>query len=651
MLNQYEWLHEHIADYSTVYTRESFDISHPTYVEKKKNDIKRNAYKKFCENLQYGEKVSIYHSLETEAKRSDRLEAAIDFFKKNRKYDVETDEMKENYGIIAKEFQYNMYAAMIGMFNFVTVYDNMDILFISLDDGDVPLGYYRQTREVEAVYKLEEKIKNDGTDQSIEGAVNGFYNKFVGLLTDMSVILHREGILREIPKPIEPIDEKSNVSDTKLISIRGIGKKRGVLNVIIGAAIAICFLRFFILMPKEMIKEDWRYLIFLALDIYFIFKGITTVLKGVYQYRIQKGFEYAIGCYDIARRMNKDRFAEMAEQIVSERQEDLVENARRGIAPDLSLNENFLKTYDMFSRWNLLCDMTGDIGQIHGRVYQHKRGKLSSVASVAVLAAAIFASSVGINGAAAGVYRDFCSQMYNGFKPVDNRIYFNVNADLYKKPSMESDILATVPANTIVSLTDKKKVSLDVWEKIRYKVGDKVYSGWIPPRTVTDDGVEHNISPIYYHNLPSDSKEYSYIPVSSVSASSYLAGQNADYVPELMTDSSASTCWQDGSVGNGVGEELRFKFAAPQEIAAIKVYPGAGNVKAYSENNRLRDVVIKIGGKKIEYTFADRAAYQVIWLDKPIYADSVEIDVDSVYEGNVYDGDLCIAEVMFYKKN
>lgn len=134
------------------------------------------------------------------------------------------------------------------------------------------------------------------------------------------------------------------------------------------------------------------------------------------------------------------------------------------------------------------------------------------------------------------------------------------------------------------------------------------------------------------------------LPV-NVTASSVLE----NYVPLLCIDGNISTCWQEGTSGDGQGEFLTFIFPENTEISHISILNGQHlDYNAYSGNTRASFIELDANGKKYFIKLSDIMERQTFSFKTPITTDNITLKFTSVYPGLEW-SDLCITEVEFYK--
>lgn len=210
---------------------------------------------------------------------------------------------------------------------------------------------------------------------------------------------------------------------------------------------------------------------------------------------------------------------------------------------------------------------------------------------------------------------------------------------VYQSRSTNSKVKYTFPIWTEVELIAKKMVGEESWSKIKKITDNKVISGWVPTSNT-----------VAYNKVDYDS--FNEIKIVSATASSYLIGQNTEYIPELAYDWNRQTSWQDGNeYSTGEGEYITLEFEEPTLVNMIQVFPGnAKREDLYWKNERIKKAKLKFSnGLSVTYEFDDsyNEEFQTIWLNKPVETNFITLEVIDTYEGEEYT-DLCVSEVHVY---
>lgn len=145
------------------------------------------------------------------------------------------------------------------------------------------------------------------------------------------------------------------------------------------------------------------------------------------------------------------------------------------------------------------------------------------------------------------------------------------------------------------------------------------------------------------------------IPVKKVSSDSeYVSKSGKDYSANQLIDNDYSTCWQEGSDGNGIGETLSFEF---DETTIYRIDIVNGNRSydgSYSKNNRLSDITLAfysegnmVFEESMTLTNDQNIEIEEFNLETPIKCDLMIITIDGVYEGTGY-SDTGVSEITIY---
>ena len=122
-----------------------------------------------------------------------------------------------------------------------------------------------------------------------------------------------------------------------------------------------------------------------------------------------------------------------------------------------------------------------------------------------------------------------------------------------------------------------------------------------------------------------------------------------------LVDGDLETSWQEGVSGDGLGESVMLDFGREVEITGIEMYLGNHRTDEwFYKNNVPEQVTVLCYGASdgsyeeiIVYKESHQRGATCVSLNRPVYAQYVEIVINSVYKGSKYD-DTCIAEIMVY---
>ena len=122
-----------------------------------------------------------------------------------------------------------------------------------------------------------------------------------------------------------------------------------------------------------------------------------------------------------------------------------------------------------------------------------------------------------------------------------------------------------------------------------------------------------------------------------------------------LVDGNLETSWQEGVSGDGLGESVMLDFGREVEITGIEMYLGNHRTDEWFYKNNVpeRVTVLCYGASDgsyeeiIVYKESHQRGATCVSFNRPVYAQYVEIVINSVYKGSKYD-DTCIAEIMVY---
>ncbi len=143
---------------------------------------------------------------------------------------------------------------------------------------------------------------------------------------------------------------------------------------------------------------------------------------------------------------------------------------------------------------------------------------------------------------------------------------------------------------------------------------------------------------------------YSIVSVLKAEASSSIEQDGYDNTADVTLDNDATTSWQEGVDGDGVGEYLYYKLSKNYDVKYITFKMGNWrDQKNYTENNRPKQITIWCGDKYFEVTIPDGMTEYCVELSDDVNCSEIYVVIDSVYKGTAWD-DTCISEVGIYGK-
>ena len=144
------------------------------------------------------------------------------------------------------------------------------------------------------------------------------------------------------------------------------------------------------------------------------------------------------------------------------------------------------------------------------------------------------------------------------------------------------------------------------------------------------------------------------ISPSACTASSTLVGSSGtSYGTEYLFDEDLTTSWQEGEEDDGLGVTITSEFGEQISLQAIAIWNGNETAQdRYESNNRLQDITVTITceGQSYskQYTLEDVMGEQILSFKNAVPAESVTIQIDTVYKGTVYQ-DTVISEMAFFE--
>lgn len=125
-------------------------------------------------------------------------------------------------------------------------------------------------------------------------------------------------------------------------------------------------------------------------------------------------------------------------------------------------------------------------------------------------------------------------------------------------------------------------------------------------------------------------------------------GTSIDNTGWSAFDGQATTSWQEGVAGHGIGQYAGISFDREYQVQVVTFLLGNHRSDAwYQKNDTPRVLSIHLGGQVFQVTFPKEKVEFAVVLSRPVAASSIRVVVDDVYPGTVYE-DATIAEVGVY---
>jgi hypothetical protein len=119
------------------------------------------------------------------------------------------------------------------------------------------------------------------------------------------------------------------------------------------------------------------------------------------------------------------------------------------------------------------------------------------------------------------------------------------------------------------------------------------------------------------------------------------------YHPVKVFDDNPETGWLDGKEGAGTGSSIGIVLDRAITIDEIRVAPGYFDRRWYKDNNRVKDMRIRIRDDIIDYTFKDEMVMQRIACKKKYTFYEIEFLIKDIYWSKASD-DTAISEIQFF---
>ena len=113
-------------------------------------------------------------------------------------------------------------------------------------------------------------------------------------------------------------------------------------------------------------------------------------------------------------------------------------------------------------------------------------------------------------------------------------------------------------------------------------------------------------------------------------------------------DGQATTSWQEGAAGHGIGEYVGISFDREYQVQVVTFRLGNHRADSrYVKNDVPKVLSINLGGQVFSVTFPKEMVEFAVVLSRPVAASSIRVTVDDVYYGTEYE-DATIAEIGVY---
>ena len=546
------------------------------------------------------------------------------------------------YDRFIKMFNNNPFSYKYGLKEFEIETSEFDYYFVKGNDGLVPVGYYRKKHQVESVLLLSEKIEKQNAKtvdikakliESFEKesqSVNTEYEKF----KKAKKASYLRGLIAVIASVLTIWYSISFFNITNLFEIiKSIGDKQEFINTVVSG------------MANMPIFADsgvagWVWLMITHITLLIIVFSNIKNIKNEFVLTYKKNITAK---FDKTTKSSINRINIQFEEALDKDTQALLSLARQGTSA--SIERELLSRIIKKVRYNLNIAkefLKKEFSDIRGIKNNWTVFFFAIVACIGYFSYSLMADPQ--------FKADFEQKSYELQVKMDNAFLRSKkivqltaeNCPIYSSTSVDSKIKHTLPIWTEVELTEKKMIGEESWSKIKKITDTEVVSGWVP-----------TVCTVPYNKV--DYNNFVEVGIESADCSSYLVGQNTEYVPEFAYDWNRQTSWQDGDeYSTGEGEYITLNFAEATTINMIQIFPGnAKREDLYWKNERIKKAKLKFSnGKSVTYEFDDlfNEPFQTIWLNKPVETSFVTIEVVDVYSGEEYT-DLCISEIHAYSMN
>ncbi|MDD3219242.1 MAG: zinc-ribbon domain-containing protein [Lachnospiraceae bacterium] len=132
------------------------------------------------------------------------------------------------------------------------------------------------------------------------------------------------------------------------------------------------------------------------------------------------------------------------------------------------------------------------------------------------------------------------------------------------------------------------------------------------------------------------------------SATSTIKQDGVDNSVMVLMDGNEVTNWEEGVDGDGVGEQVTFRFSKAHDMKYLTFKLGNWKSKDYfQDNNRPKTLTLSFDDASYQVTFENVQKEFMVELGTPIHSEFLSVQIDSVYKGNKWP-DTCISEIGVY---
>ena len=111
-------------------------------------------------------------------------------------------------------------------------------------------------------------------------------------------------------------------------------------------------------------------------------------------------------------------------------------------------------------------------------------------------------------------------------------------------------------------------------------------------------------------------------------------GENT-YRGSNLLDGDPTTCWSEGSEGDGRGEWVQIRFPTPRAVRRVRVINGYAKGRRWAQNSRVKRLSIRLSnGASYNWSLRDTQEWQEIVLPSSVNTRYVLLTIEDVYPGS-----------------
>lgn len=131
----------------------------------------------------------------------------------------------------------------------------------------------------------------------------------------------------------------------------------------------------------------------------------------------------------------------------------------------------------------------------------------------------------------------------------------------------------------------------------------------------------------------------------------YDSANKFRYSPDKLFDGDLSTCWSEGALDNGFGDNINIEFSNSIPVNRLRIWRGYDHLDYFSRNNRLKGFELWINGDLVRSEqVSDDDNYIDIELSAITNIESLSFVILETYPGTDWD-DTAISEIEFFRND